>query len=395
MFTALNQWLWRSTDNAALVVFRIIFGFLLFAESIGAILTGWVRENMVAVSYSFTFIGFEWLNVLIGPGMYAFYAVMGGFGLMVMLGYRYRFAIWAFAVMWLVTYLLQKTSYNNHYYLLIWVCALMGILPAHRSASLDVKLGRTLPSDRIYNWQHWAPVVLMTIAYVYGSVAKIYPDWLDATFIRRAFTHRYETPWLAAIFNANAFHYFIAWSGVFFDLLVVPALLWRRTRLLATIASFGFHLFNSAVFQIGIFPFLSLAFLLFFYQPTAIRKYFLRSPNRDLPAPNYSAAQRGLVGPIAGFFLALHLILPIRHHFIPGNVFWTEEGHRMSWRMMLRSKSGSVIFYVKNKETGVPILFALDQHLSTNNSAPLLPIRICFGNLLNIFGNILKHKTFL
>ena len=50
-------------------------------------------------------------------------------------------------------------------------------------------------------------------------------------------------------------------------------------------------------------------------------------------------------------WLLIQVALPIRHHFIEGNVLWTEEGHRLSWRMMLRSKSGSNTFFVVNKST--------------------------------------------
>lgn len=42
--------------------------------------------------------------------------------------------------------------------------------------------------------------------------------------------------------------------------------------------------------------------------------------------------------------------MPLRHWIIPGDVLFTEEGHRLSWRMMLRTKSGSNKFYIK--ETG-------------------------------------------
>src|SRR5690606_16394734 len=43
--------------------------------------------------------------------------------------------------------------------------------------------------------------------------------------------------------------------------------------------------------------------------------------------------------------------LPLRHHFIKGDVNWTEEGHRMAWRMMLRTKSGRAIFTIKDKNS--------------------------------------------
>ncbi|WP_316930169.1 HTTM domain-containing protein [Leeuwenhoekiella sp. MAR_2009_132] len=36
----------------------------------------------------------------------------------------------------------------------------------------------------------------------------------------------------------------------------------------------------------------------------------------------------------------MQLELPLRHWIIKDDVLWTEEGHRLSWRMMLRSKGG-------------------------------------------------------
>ena len=47
-----------------------------------------------------------------------------------------------------------------------------------------------------------------------------------------------------------------------------------------------------------------------------------------------------------GLYVVVQLLLPFRHHLIQGDPAWTEEGHRFSWRMMLRSKSGSGYFKV-------------------------------------------------
>jgi hypothetical protein len=47
----------------------------------------------------------------------------------------------------------------------------------------------------------------------------------------------------------------------------------------------------------------------------------------------------GAAGFAAGAaFVAAQLLLPFRHLLIPGNVHWTEEGHRWSWHMKLRDK---------------------------------------------------------
>ncbi|MDV7392134.1 HTTM domain-containing protein, partial [Arthrospira platensis SPKY1] len=51
---------------------------------------------------------------------------------------------------------------------------------------------------------------------------------------------------------------------------------------------------------------------------------------------------------IAGF----HLLYPLRHHLFEGSVAWTEEGHRFSWRMMLRWKTGYGHFVVFNPADG-------------------------------------------
>ena len=39
-----------------------------------------------------------------------------------------------------------------------------------------------------------------------------------------------------------------------------------------------------------------------------------------------------------GGWIAVQTLLPLRHFLIPGNVHWTEEGHRWSWHMKLRDK---------------------------------------------------------
>ncbi|WP_390886654.1 hypothetical protein [Lacinutrix neustonica] len=43
---------------------------------------------------------------------------------------------------------------------------------------------------------------------------------------------------------------------------------------------------------------------------------------------------------------------------------WTEEGHRLSWRMMLRSKSSYTSYNVVNKTTGEKTPINLDYYLT-------------------------------
>ncbi len=177
----MNSFLFKHIDNSALIVFRIIFGLLCFLESVGATLTGWVKYTLIDPRFTFSFIGFEWLQPLSGNWMYAYYLVMGILGILIMIGYKYRFSTVMFALMWTATYLMQKASYNNHYYLLILLSSIMAILPANKYLSIDVKQNPNLKSNSMPQWFSYILILQMFIVYTYGSIAKLYPDWLDAS----------------------------------------------------------------------------------------------------------------------------------------------------------------------------------------------------------------------
>ena len=360
----LNKFLFKHIDNSALIVFRIVFGLLCFLESVGAIFTGWVKRTLVEPKFTFPFIGFEWLQPLPGNGMYYYYALMGVFALFIMVGYKYRFAMISFTLMWSATYLMQKSSYNNHYYLLMLISSIMVFLPANKYASVDVRLKPELQRYAMPQWCRYVIFLQLFIVYTYASIAKLYPDWLDTTFIEALMRGKKDYIIVGHLLQQKWVHYILAYGGILFDGLIVPLLLFKPTRKYAFIISIGFHLFNSFVFQIGIFPYLSLAFALFFFPLETIQKVFLKK--KVFYTANQVVIPK-LKAPLLLVFLVYFLIqigLPLRHHFFKDNVLWTEEGHRLSWRMMLRTKSGSARYYIENKTTGKRTLVNLNDYLS-------------------------------
>jgi vitamin K-dependent gamma-carboxylase len=357
-FTYLRQ----SIDNVQLVLFRILFGFLMFAEAVGALVTGWVKETFVEPSLTFHFIGFGFLQALVGgPQMYIVYGCLGVAALAVMLGWRYRWAAFTVAVLWSASYFNQKSHYNNHYYLMVLISWMMVFLPTHTAASLDVRQSRVEQRNYAPAWIVWILPALVAVVYFYAAIAKIYPDWLQAIPVSIWFrAESFETPFwgpdfavrLRDIFHHSITHYFFSYAGIFFDLLVIPAFLWKRTRTIALLASLGFHLMNSAIFQIGVFPYFALSFVIFFYPRSAVRKRFFpaSAPVEEDKLPTLS--QYRLLSKFALLFMIWQFLLPLRHWLIPGDVLWTEEGHRLSWRMMLRTKSTYGGFTAENKLTG-------------------------------------------
>lgn len=360
----MHKLLFRHIDNSALIIFRIIFGFLIFMESVGSIFTGWIRRTLIEPQQTFSFIGFEWLQPLPGNGMYVYYAVMGLCGLLIMIGYKYRWSMITFTLLWTGCYLMQKSSYNNHYYLLILLSAIMVFQPAHKYLSIDARLN---PKIKMISMPRWCALVFifqMFIVYTYGAIAKIYPDWLDATVAEVLMRGKKDLFLVGEVLQQKWTHYTIAYVGIVFDALIIPLLLWKPTRKIAFLASIFFHLFNSFVFQIGIFPYLSLALVLFFFPTKTIHRiFFKRKPfyNQDeLIVPKYHK-------PFVTVFIIYFIVqvgLPLRHWFFKDDVLWTEEGHRLSWRMMLRAKSGHTTFRVVDAKTNVQIPIQVEDYLT-------------------------------
>ncbi|SDQ21351.1 HTTM domain-containing protein [Flagellimonas zhangzhouensis] len=383
-----DQFLFKKIDNAQLVVFRVFYGLLVSAECYGAIFTGWVRRTLVEPQFTFSFIGFEWLQPLPGHGMYIYFTLMGTLGLLIALGYKYRFSAFAFALLWTGVYLMQKTSYNNHYYLLMLLAYIMAFLPAHKDASLDAKLNPKIRSHSMFNWVRWVIILQLFIVYTYASIAKLYGDWLDFSIIEILMQSKKEFWLIGDFLQLKWVHKIVAFFGILFDLLIVPALLWKRTRKAAFVLAIFFHLFNSIVFQIGIFPYLSLAFIVFFFEPQTIRNLFLKTKNITLDSSVSIPKTKGLILSVLSIYFIIQLVLPIRHHFFQDDVLWTEEGHRMSWRMMLRTRTGNIQYRIVNTSNGVTTHIDLDDYLTSKQKSRVA----CYPDFAWQFAQHLKKE---
>jgi hypothetical protein len=260
---------------------------------------------------------------------------------------------------------MQKASYNNHYYLLILLSGLMVFLPANRYASIDAKQNPKIKSNAMPSWCKWAFVVQLFILYTYAAIAKTYPDWLDLTFPKILMAGKINYPIVGGFLQNDFMPYLVGYGGLLFDGLIIPLLLFKRTRKYAFFASIFFHLFNAIIFQVGVFPFLSLAFSLFFFEPKTIKSIFLKKKifydAAEVVIPSYKKPMLA----IFSIYFIIQIALPLRHHFIEDNVLFTEEGHRMSWRMMLRSKQGIAVYTIQDKATKKTQVINLDDYLST------------------------------
>ncbi|MEN0002905.1 MAG: HTTM domain-containing protein [Bacteroidota bacterium] len=357
----MKELLFRPIDIASLVFFRIAFGALAFAD----VLASYIGYHLLQDSYNvdgfrFKYYAFEWVEPFPEPFMTIFFILMLGLALCILVGFRYQLSASLFAVGFTYIFLQEKAHYLNHAYLFCWLCFVMIFLPAHRAFSVDVWRKPALYRREIPFWSMAILPGLMAIVYFYGGIAKINPDWLQAMPLKRWLAAKSHYFLIGPILEQEFTAYFMAYGGLLLDSLVVFFLLNKRTRIWAFAAVLFFHVVNHLVFAIGIFPFLSVAITALYFPPNfprvlveklsqrfgILRKYTQKWETRlanATPAPLWQAAPAYRTRIMAGLavVLAIHLLLPWRHLLYPGNVAWTEEGHRYSWRMMLRSKSGS------------------------------------------------------
>lgn len=308
----MKNFFFKSIDNSPLIVFRIFFGLLIACESFGAIMTGWVKKVLIEPQFTFSFIGLEWLQPLPNNLMYGYFVLMGILGIFIMLGLKYTYSIITYTFLWAGVYFMQKSSYNNHYYLLLLISFCMIFLPANKYKSLDVKFGFIEDKQTMPKWVSLLFITQILIVYFYASIAKIYPDWLDGTFTRNLLQGTTTRPFFLELFSQKWFYMFIAYTGIVFDLLIVPLFLFKKTRTIALICSVIFHTFNAIVLQIGIFPFFALTFILFFYEPETIRKIFLK----DKPISNHEKLDFSTSKVFKYLFIPYTIIqiaLPLKH----------------------------------------------------------------------------------
>lgn len=347
-----RQYLSQQVDNTPLVLFRVVYGFLVFMEGVSFFFLDQIREIWTESPVVFTYYGLGWMKPLPGVGMFLLFAAICIAGLMIMVGWRYRTAAWSFALMWTYVYFSHKAHYNNHHYLFMLVAYAMALMPAADNLSVD---SHRHPEKRSTSCPQWCIsffVIQLLIVYTYASIAKLYPDWLNAIPLKLWMEAKAHYWLIGDLLQYRWVHYLLSYGGIVFDGTVIWLLLFPRTRWVGVALSVGFHLFNSFVFHIGIFPYLMLGTLVFFFPGENTRKKLLSRWKWGMAAhKTQPELSRGACFFLAAYF-AVQILLPIRPFLFEGNVHWTDEGHKLSWHMMLRSKSGSAVYRVTNKATG-------------------------------------------
>lgn len=345
----------------ALALYRIILGALLAVSALRFIHMGWVDALYLDAVFQFKYYGFDWVEPLGRSGMYAVEWSKAALGLMIMIGLFYRPAIIGYFLLFSYTELIDKTYYLNHYYFVSLICFLLIWMPANRKWSLDNRIFRRAALSHVPRWTVGSLRLQIAIVYLFAGFAKLQSDWLlDAMPLRLWLPAKDYLPLIGPLLSLKATAYFFSWFGALYDICIPLLLWWNRSRPLAFVAVIAFHAMTALLFPIGMFPWIMMLGSLIFLETDDFQRIkrkinpifgslFGLNPNKDdeghLPGPNRTAPI--LMGLLAVHFL-IQLLLPLRSRLYPGNLFWTEQGYRFSWRVMLVEKAGSAQFKVQD-----------------------------------------------
>jgi hypothetical protein len=343
---------------APLVIFRIAFGALMFLSITRFLFKGWVNTMYVMPKVYFPYFGFEWIRPLPEPGMYVVFGVMLLACLGIIFGALYRLSTIAFFLLFTYIELIDKTNYLNHYYFISLVAFMLMFIPAAHSFSVDNKWFGRAEAGKVPRFFILIIQLQMFVVYFFAGVAKVNYAWLfEAQPLKiwlPAFSHYpligpyMEQVWVAYLFS---------WFGCIYDLFIGFFLFNRRTVNVAYVFVIIFHGATALFFNIGMFPYIMMTITIIFFREEFHEKLVgilkrIFQYTRGAAAEVFVPAAGRIVTLLFAVYFFIQVLLPFRYALYPGKLFWTEQGYRFSWRVMLMEKAGTAFFFVRDARSG-------------------------------------------
>ncbi len=348
---------------APLAILRIAFGLIMLISTVRFVLKGWIDQFYVVPKFFFPFYGFEWVKPLPALGMYIVFALMAIASFFVLIGFLYRISISTFFLCFVYVELIDKTYYLNHYYVVSIISFLMLLVPANRFFSVDVKRKPALKVTQVPKWTINIFKWQLCLIYFCAGLSKLNHDWMmEAMPLKIWLPANGDFPLIGRLLQQTWIAYLFSWFGAVFDLAICFLLIYKPTRKTAYLLVVIFHVFTGWLFKIGMFPYIMIALTVVFFSEGFhieaikwLQAVFNKKSLRTIENPfclYYPPAKKKFLYGLLSVYVLIQLLTPFRFLLYPGTLYWTEEGYRFSWRVMLMEKSGTTFFYVTDPETG-------------------------------------------
>ncbi|MFV5690314.1 HTTM domain-containing protein [Flavobacterium sp. ZT3R25] len=375
MSFSITKYLNKYSEASTLAFFRLAFGFMMVLSLIRFVSYGWIEKFYIQPQFHFTYYGFEWVKPL-GNYTYLLFFISGLAALLVAIGYKYKLSIITFFLSFTYIEFMDKTTYLNHYYFITVVSFIMIFLPANAYFSVDAYRNPKNAFQKIPSWTIDILKLLLGIVYFYAGLAKLNSDWLfKAMPLKIWLPNNSNLPVIGSLLNENWVHYAFSWTGMIYDLSIPFLLLYKRTRLFAFVLVVVFHILTKILFPIGVFPYIMIVSSLLFFDANfhkkclqVVSRLFNFSitvfENGKEKIQNFNGIYKTKIAFLT-CFIAFQLLFPFRYLLYPDELFWTEEGFRFSWRVMLMEKAGYTQFIVTDAKTKENIMINNSDFLTT------------------------------
>ena len=362
----LDRWLaplHRPVSIAPLVTFRLVFGAVMVFSVLRFWWLGWIEDHFIHTKVTFKYFGFYWVQLLPPFWMYVLHALLLAGAIGITIGLWYRFSALLHFLVFTYIELIDLTYYLNHYYFVSITSLLFVLVPANRRFSIDRLLHPTIRTQQTPFWTVAIFKLQIAIVYIYAGLAKINYDWLIRALPLKIWIPANDAlPVIGWLFKLKITPYLFSWIGMIYDTTIVFWLSWRKTRVLAYLSVIIFHTLTGLMFQIGVFPIVMIGATWIYFSESfherllqwlerAFAKIYKTKPSKLFDNQALKPTPSWLIALLVIHF-TFQILFPWRYLLYPGDLFWTEEGYRFSWRVMLMEKAGTATFYVKDSRTG-------------------------------------------
>jgi hypothetical protein len=314
---------------------------------------GWIEDHFINTKCTFKYYGFEWVQILPPHFMYAIHTVMILASVGVLFGFFYRISAILLFLTFTYCQLIDLTYYLNHYYFVAIACLFMIFVPANRAFSLDIRWLKIKPVSHVSVWVINIFKLQIAIVYIFAGLAKINYEWLiNALPLKIWLPAADALPFIGWLMKYKITPYVFSWAGMFYDTFIIFFLLNSKTRPFAYFTVIVFHAMTGLLFQIGVFPLVMIGATLLFFSDNFHEKLLNVLGWQEMSVHTNSPLNNNLLKYSLIAFFTFQLLFPWRYLLYTGNMFWTEQGYRFGWRVMLMEKAGTATFYVKDSKTG-------------------------------------------
>ncbi|CAG9853874.1 unnamed protein product [Phyllotreta striolata] len=340
--------MYRPTDPSSLGVIRFLFGFLMLTdlpeERAGAFIDlrwGNPRDCHFPLFPFMTNPGYSVISLV--------YLALCISSCGIMLGYKFKSSAIIFAMSYWYLFLLDKSFWNNHSYLFGIVSILLVGSSANHYFSVDAMLDPSIRNADVPYWNYFILKYQFFLLYFLAGLKKMDFEWLEGYSMVNLGTHWVFSPFRIVLTSDQIDYLIVHWFGFLLDLTVGFWMLIEYTRPVAMVFCASFHLMNSRLFSIGMFPYVCLATMPLFCEenwPKKIISFFARRESIPDEKRRNSKSENKRFKPklkhklVVAWLLChcgLQGFLPYSHFITKGYNNWTDGLYGYSWDMMVHS----------------------------------------------------------